>query len=275
MVVLLLFVSLNAAFMAGVMRSPGIDAENLLIARALFVMLSICSALFAIALCRALIGPAINRRRWRRFNEDLETLGFRAATAAEIDHTSRLPVHVLSPSTLGEQRGGGIDHVTVGRVGTQEARAFNVRIRGGGWIDVPAVALRVDASFAHTVIWPLRRGMRPRPGMRRVRFEHEVFNRSTVVFSEDPFFASAMIDARMMEWLADLDRTTIELADRWVVAHAFSRRGRRAGPVALLELLVAFDGEIPRAVPSLFPERPNQMLWPVRSRRRPTGSAVR
>ena len=239
-------------------------------------MLSICSVLFAIALCRALFGPAINRRRWRRFNDDLQTLGFRAATAAEIDHTSRLPVHVLAPSTLAEQRGGGIDHLTVGRVGTQEARAFNVRIRGGGWIDVPAVALRVDASFAHTVIWPLRRGLRPRPGMKRVRFKHRGLQPL-----DGRLLAGSVLrerhDRRTHDGVARgvFDRTTIELADMWVVAHAISRHGRRAGWVALLELLVAFDGQIPRAVPSLFPERPNQMLWPVRSGRRRTGSAIR
>jgi hypothetical protein len=266
MVGLLLFVSLNAAFMAGVAMSPGIDPANLFIARSLFVMLSICSVMFASALFRALFGGAISRRRWRRFNDELETFGFHAATSAEVEHTSRLPVHLLAPSTIGGQRGGGIDHVMVGSIGGQEVRSFNVRVRGGGWVDVPAVALRVGGSFAHTVISPAKRGFRPRPGMKRVLFEQETFNRSTLVFSQDAFFASAMIDARMMDWLADLDRTTIELADRWMVAWAISRRGRRVGPTALLDLLVAFDRHVPRSIPSLFPERPVQMLWPDRSR---------
>jgi hypothetical protein len=98
--------------------------------------------------------------------------------------------------------------------------------------------------------------------MKRAWFEHEQFNRSIAVFSVDPFFASAMVDPRMMEWLrANLRRTTIELADHWAVAWNMPHRGLGRGPQELIEILVAFDDRIPRAVPSLFPERHDQVRW--------------
>ena len=111
----------------------------------------------------------------------------------------------------------------------------------------------------------------PRPDMERVRFEHEQFNRSIAVYSTDPFFASAMVDARMMEWLRNnLDGVQLELSDRWAVVWFLPHRGRRLGPQDLLDILSGFDERIPRALPSLFPERRGHVMW--RERR---GSARR
>ena len=198
---LLVIVSMSAAFMGFVAFSPGTDESNRLLA--LFILTPLLVAVFAflVALYRAVFAKQISRRRWARAGRRLASSGFRDATASEVQDTLGLPVQLLAPPILALQRGGGIDHVMVGSVGDRQVRCFNVRIRGGGWMDVPAVALRLDASFASTLIRPQRVPIRPRPDMKRAWFEHERFNRSLAVFSVDPFFANALVDPRMMDWL--------------------------------------------------------------------------
>jgi len=265
---LLLFLLLNTVFIGPIALSPDTDSANRVVALFIFIPLLFASVMFAFGLHRALFAERLAGRRWIRINRELHEMGFRDAMANESDHTLGLPVNLLAPPTLALQRGGGIDHVTVGQVEGHEVRCFNVRIRGSGWMDVPAAALRVEASFAATVIRPFKSPLPPRPDMKRARFEHERFNRSVAVFSVDPFFASAMVDARMMEWLlTEPCRITIELADRWVVAWCLPRRGLE-GPRELIDILIRFDERIPRAVPSLFPERHAQLEWKHRIRSR-------
>jgi hypothetical protein len=262
MAALLVFVGLNAVFMGVVAFSGEVDRTNRLIALAIFIPLVLCTLMFAVGLYTALFAKRISGRRWARVNRELGAMGFRDATASEIQDTLGLPVQLLAPYMLALQRGGGIDHVRVGQVDGHEVRAFNVRIRGGGWIDVPAVALRVHASLTQTVIRPSRGPMPPRPDMKRAWFEHEQFNRSVAVFSVDPFFASAMVDPRMMDWLrTNIHQTTIELADHWVVAWDMPHQRFGRGPQELIDFLIGFDERIPRSVPSLFPERLSRMRW--------------
>jgi hypothetical protein len=263
MLLLLIFVGLAALFMGAVAISPETDTSNRIIACIIFLSLSASTVQFVFGFRRAALGSWLTNRRWRHLGDALRSMGFRDAKASEIDETVRLPVHVLLPSVLAVQRGGGIDHVTIGSLGGQEVRAFNVRIRGGGWYDVPAVALFLPASLAPTLVRPVKNiKIPPRPGMRSVRFESEQFNRSVGVFSSDPFFASAMIDARMMEWLMEASpRAVIELSDRWAVAWALPKTGRHLSPVDLIAILKEFDRHIPRAVPSLFPRSETRLLW--------------
>jgi hypothetical protein len=262
MALLLVFVGLNALFMGAVAVSGDVDRTNRFIAIGIFIPLVLATTMFAAGLYQALFAKRISKRRWTRVNRELHAMGFRNATASETYDTIGLPVQLLAPHTLALQRGGGIDHVTIGQLHGHEIRSFNVRIRGGGWTDVPAVALRVAASLAPTVIRPFRGSIPPRPDMKRAWFEHERFNRSIAVFSADPFFANALVDPRMMEWLhTNLRRTTIELADHWAVVWNMPLRGFGRGPRELIEFLVGFDDRIPRAVPSLFPERHDQVRW--------------
>jgi hypothetical protein len=270
MVGLLLVVLSSAAFMGGAFLSPGSKTSDRLIALFILVPLVVWAGLLTLGLRRALFGDTLTRRRWRRFEPDLRKRGLRDATAAEIVQTSRLPVHVLLPPVVAERRGGGIDHVLVGEIANQDIRCFNVRLRGGMWADTPVVAARMAASFAPCMIYRIKGfATPPRPNMKRVRFESGTFNRKIAVYSEDPFFASAMIDARMMEWLgAELRGTVVELSDRWAVAWALPRAGRRLRPQDLIDTLAQFDEHIPRAVPSLFPIRGQMLLWRTRRRER-------
>jgi hypothetical protein len=262
MATLFAFISLSAAFMGFGAFSAGTDRTNRLIAFGIFIPLMLSAVAFAGGLYRAIFARQIARRRWARLNRELYSLGFQDATADEVEDTLGLPVQLLAPYTLARQRGGGIDHVTVGEVDDREIRSFNVRIRGGGWIDVPAVAIRIEASLAPTVIRPFRAPIPPRPDMRRAWFEHEQFNRSVAVFSVDPFFANAIVDPRMMDWLrSNLRKTTIELSDHWVVAWNLPHRTFGRGPQELIQFLAGFADRVPRAIPSLFPKRPGQVRW--------------
>ena len=219
--------------------------------------------MFGFLTYKSFTGRLFAGHRWARIDRQLVAEGFRQATAREIEHTAGIPVLILR--MLGTDRGGGVDHVAVGSVGGREARVFRARIRGRGagrWFDLPAVAVRVPAHLARTIIRPARRGLRPPIAMKRVIFELERFNRSIEVHSVDRFFATAILDPRMMEWLErHLRHTVIELADGWVVAWSNALRGLPVSPLELIESLVGFSDHIPRAIPSLFPRRPGSLKW--------------
>ncbi|MEA2581224.1 MAG: hypothetical protein QOE83_2116 [Actinomycetota bacterium] len=264
MFALLFVVGSATAFMGFAAFAPGGDSSDRLPAIALFVLLLPSTLLFSGALYKAVFATRIAEKRWSRINRGLLEAGFRDATPAEVRETLQLPVQLLAPYILAEKRGGGIDHVTVGDIEGQEVRCFNVRIRGGGWIDVAVVALRVPASLASTVILSGSIPIRPHPGMQRVLYEHERFNRSMSVYSTDPFFASALVDTRMMAWLArDMRGLRIDLADRWVTVTCTRRRP--AEPEALIEILEQFNERIPRAIPSLFPRKKTRRAWAQKS----------
>jgi hypothetical protein len=264
LVLLLLFVSLNALFMGAIAIGRDVDLANRSIAIFIFLGLATWMVILIVGLRRALIGRWLTRRRWRRLAAWLGETGFREATRSEIAHTLRLPAHLLAPAILSPKRGGGIDQVWIGQVGGREARCFNARVRGGAWADVPVIALRVDGTFPATVLWRTKLGFPPRPGMKRVRFELERFNRSMSVYATDPYFASAVIDARVIEWLVTTSTVpTIEISDRWVVVWSIRRWNRTLEPPTLLEALRAFDDRIPRVVGSLFPGSADELLWPA------------
>ena len=242
-------------------HQPGEGNHEL--AASVFLLLVIGSVVFGLATYKSFTGRLFAGQRWGRIDRELVAAGFRHATEREIGHTASIHVQLLSPPVLGIDRGGGVDHVTIGSIGGSEVRAFRARIRGAGrWIDVPAVALRAPAFLAPTLIRPAKRGIRPRIGMERVLFELERFNRSIEVHSVDRFFATAFIDSRVMEWLSqNLRRTVIELADGWAVAWSNALRGFPQSPQELIELLILFNARIPRSIPSLFPQRDLYTRW--------------
>ena len=244
------------------------DTWSRLTAFGLFILLAGGSLVLLTMVYKAAFAQRIARRRWRRIGAELTDLGFRLALPHEVEETLGIPVSVLAPPVLAVTRGGGVDHVIVGRVGGRDLRCFNVRLRGSSWLDVPAAALRADASFPRTSIRPVRSSLPSLLDMDRVRYEHGGFNRSVGVFSIDAYFASALVDARMMEWLlANLEGAVVELADRWIVIWGIRRRFRGRRPLELLDLLVAFAHQMPRVVPSLFPEDDFYTFWVHRRRR--------
>jgi hypothetical protein len=146
-----------------------------------------------------------------------------------------------------------------------ERRAFRARIRGRGifrWFDVPAVALRVPAHFPNTIVRSAGRGLRPRIQMKRVKFEWEQFNRSVEVHSVDRWFATAMLDPRMMEWLEqNLPNMVIKSLTIGSSPGPMCCVAHPSQPLKLIESLAAFNDHIPRSIPSLFPRGPGSLRW--------------
>jgi hypothetical protein len=254
--------------------SKDVNEGNQSLAAGWFLPLTFAAASFGLATYKTFTGRLFAGQRWGRIDRELSAMGFRDATERVTEDTARLHVQLLAPGVLAVDRGSGIDHVAIGCIGGREVRSFRARIRGGRrWIDVAVVAIRLPASFAPTMIRPSKWGVPPRRGMKRVIFEHERFNRSVEVHSSDRFFATALADARMMEWLRrNLGRTAIELADGWVVAYSPSLYGTPKSPQQLIDLLVRFDGRIPRPIPSLFPRSALRTEW-VHKRRHVAFSA--
>jgi hypothetical protein len=89
-------------------------------------------------------------------------------------------------------------------------------------------------------------------GIRDVDFELEAFNRAFEVRTEDRRFASAVVDARMMDWLLGASgRPGFEILDGSLLCHV--DRGVDRDIRRSLETLEAFLERIPSAVPSLYP----------------------
>jgi hypothetical protein len=89
---------------------------------------------------------------------------------------------------------------------------------------------------------------------RDVEFESEEFNRRFNVTGDDPRFATALCDARMMRWLLDHgDGYGFELVgDRML---CWCRRVAPSGIVEVLGTARAFRDRIPDVVRSLYPNR--------------------
>jgi hypothetical protein len=112
----------------------------------------------------------------------------------------------------------------------------------GGW---PAMVIRPESRVTrladHLAL----------PG---IEFEWEEFNLAYDVRCEDRRFASAVVDARMMQWLLTLGHGWgFEVHGRWILGYRDQVQPWELAGV--LATLVAFIGRIPNAARSLYPER--------------------
>jgi hypothetical protein len=89
-------------------------------------------------------------------------------------------------------------------------------------------------------------------GMHDIEFELEAFNKAFNVKSHDRKFANDMIDARMMQWLMDVDGAfEFELSAKWVMA--FSKKRAPSELVPLLGTAQQFLEHVPHVVYDLYP----------------------
>jgi hypothetical protein len=89
-------------------------------------------------------------------------------------------------------------------------------------------------------------------GMQDIEFELEAFNKAFNVKSHDRKFANDMIDARMMQWLMDVDGAfEFELSAKWVMA--FSKKRAPSELVPLLGTAQQFLEHVPHVVYDLYP----------------------
>lgn len=92
-------------------------------------------------------------------------------------------------------------------------------------------------------------------GLREVRLELEGFNRRFFVEAEDPRFAIAFLEQRMMEAILALpDGVTVEVNQDVVLLWAPELPAEQV--LRLYDAAVAIHRRIPRSLPSLFPPRP-------------------
>lgn len=89
-------------------------------------------------------------------------------------------------------------------------------------------------------------------GMHDIEFELDAFNKAFNVKSHDRKFANDMIDARMMQWLMDVDGAfEFELSAKWVMA--FSKKRAPSELVPLLGTAQQFLEHVPHVVYDLYP----------------------
>jgi hypothetical protein len=88
-------------------------------------------------------------------------------------------------------------------------------------------------------------------GRRDIEFELESFNRGFQVRSDDPRFAHALIDARMMTWLQELPPDTgFEISDGTLLCRTPRRLDRDV--TLALETMATFLERVPPVIESLF-----------------------
>jgi hypothetical protein len=89
-------------------------------------------------------------------------------------------------------------------------------------------------------------------GMPDIEFELEAFNKAFNVKSKDRKFANDMIDARMMQWLIDVnDAFEFELSAKWVMV--YSKKRAPSELVPLLATAQQFLEHVPHVVYDLYP----------------------
>ena len=88
-------------------------------------------------------------------------------------------------------------------------------------------------------------------GRRDIEFELESFNRAFQVRSEDPRFAHALVDARMIAWLQELSSDTgFEILDGTLLCRTPRRLDRDV--TWALETMATFLERVPPVIESLF-----------------------
>jgi hypothetical protein len=111
----------------------------------------------------------------------------------------------------------------------------------GGW---PTLVIRPESALTR---------LAGHIGLPGVELESEDFNRTFDVRSEDPRFANALVDARMMAWLLELGNGWgFEIRGTWILGYRDQVQPWELDGV--LETVSAFIDRIPRAVGALFPE---------------------
>lgn len=151
---------------------------------------------------------------------------------------------------------GAIENVLWGVWGDRHVKAFDYAYVGTNEdrVELSCALVAINEGWPDLVIRPetFLTELGDRLAMPDVRFEWEAFNRVFDVRCEDRRFASALIDARMMEWLLGLGAGWgFEVVGPWLLGYR-----RRVQPWELrgvLETLATFLDKVPQAARSLYP----------------------
>jgi len=152
---------------------------------------------------------------------------------------------------------GEVDNVLFGTWHGYEVRVFDYEymISENNWRRLTGAVISTSGGWPTLAVRPetLVTATGDQLALPGIEFESEVFNRAFDVRSDDPAFASALIDARMMEWLLDHSpRPGFEISGRWILGYRDQVQPWQVDSV--LSMLESFVDRIPRAVRSLYPE---------------------
>jgi hypothetical protein len=189
------------------------------------------------------------------------SLGFRFRRRFRLPASLPMVVDGLSEDSL------GVSNLLVGEIdaghGDRRYLVFDLQRTPPGygpatWETVVATRTALDAPVLRLRVRSHRDGLGD--GFEEVQSESGAFNRRFRVSTEDPRFASALLDSRMLAWLlrdpeqggpVGLDEATVELAGSWircVTPQADLSRVRRS-----LELLDGMLPMLPRVATRMFP----------------------
>ncbi len=152
---------------------------------------------------------------------------------------------------------GEVDNVLFGTWHGYEVRVFDYEymISENNWRRLTGAVIATSGGWPTLAVRPetLVTATGDQLALPGIEFESEMFNRAFDVRSDDPAFASALIDARMMEWLLDhAPRPGFEISGGWILGYRDQVQPWQVDSV--LSMLESFVDRIPRAVRSLYPE---------------------
>ncbi len=152
---------------------------------------------------------------------------------------------------------GEVDNVLFGTWHGFEVRVFDYEymISENNWRKLSAAVIAIPGGWPTLAVRPetLVTAAGDQLALPGIEFESEMFNRAFDVRSDDAAFASALIDARMMEWLLEhAPRPGFEISGGWILGYRDQVQPWQLDSV--LAMLESFVDRIPRAVRSLYPE---------------------
>jgi hypothetical protein len=160
------------------------------------------------------------------------------------------------------QRAVEVRNVMWGTVGGVPLQGFDIRyqVKGGrdeGWIYTGwrFMALAPLPASCPPLWVGTGGGLQPTEKTPRVHFESIAFNEKVRVLCADPYFATALIDPRMMAWMLDQAPawTTFEVNGRHVLARLDSTDDMGGDMGQVLIGLSRFVQHVPPVVRSLYP----------------------
>jgi hypothetical protein len=203
----------------------------------------------AIAAAYGIYSTMPRRRREREIERFSDDVGFDYARRFVVPVGTRaLPFWVLVPM---DQR-----NIGSGCAGRSDGRPLLVFERSITVDEYEATIWRTCVATRTDIAAPLVR-IQPHDhlpaayDLEEVRFEAEAFDRRWRTFTDDPRFASALIDQRMMAWMMTIRPCEFEVGGSWLMAE--TRADDDASLARLLDAADGFARHIPRAARSLYP----------------------
>jgi hypothetical protein len=218
------------------------------------------------------LGPALavvalrrersSRRRSREMRSAALDLGLRFSPRLQLPRSMRDLPSVAGLDISGIARGWtvrrGFADLISGSIDGTEVLIFDYWVKGNGpyaqtrWHTMAAT--RVGDQGRTLLVEPRDIGsLVPGIGLQDVRSESSAFDKRYRVRTRDPTFASAFLDARMIEFLVESsDPWTFEVGSAWIAVSAHEIAAERLRQ--LIGALLTFRDHVPRVIASMDPD---------------------